>query len=380
MQKELEIKTICTGEISLENRDIVAMLHQIPGIGSGTLTQIHQWLGGNWLSLLENHHSLMQNPKVSTEIIEEIEKYLEPVSILDYRKKLDEQGIKVTILGEVGYPQALTEISNPPFLLYGIGNMDLLKESDMIGIVGTRVPSSYGRMVAHRLAADLATARWTVVSGMASGIDACAHQGALSVKGQTIAVLGCGVNVVFPKENTKLYEELCETGLVISEYPPDMQPNKGLFPQRNRIISGISRGIIVVESHNRSGSLITATWALEQGRDVFAVPGSILSAKSSGPHRLIKEGAKLVTSAKDILYDLAYPLEVEQVFTSLSETAATLTADEKELLEIISLTQIHIDDLFLSTSLPRGLVHQALLTLESKKLIQKLPGYYYIKK
>ncbi len=363
----------------MENRDIATMLHQIPGVGSGTLTQIDQLVNGNWLNLLEDH-PLWQSQKISKEIIEEIEKYLDSDRIRNYRNQLDQQGIKVTMLGETGYPQALAEISNPPFLLYGIGNMDLLKDSEAIGIVGTRVPSSYGRMVAHRLAADLAAAHWTVVSGMASGIDSYAHQGALSVRGKTIAILGSGINVIFPKENTKLYQELIEFGLILSEYPPDMQPNKGFFPQRNRIISGISRGVVVVESHNRSGSLITANWALEQGREIFAVPGSILSAKSSGPHRLIKEGAKLVTSAKDILDELSYPLEIEQIFTSLSETAVALTADENQLLELISLTQIHIDELFLSTSMPRGMVHQALLTLESKKLIQKLPGYYYVKK
>lgn len=367
-----------TGEILLENRDIAAMLHQIPRVGTVTLSKLHKILDGNWLSLLEDKHQWGEI-RLIKDFPVEMESYLDPKKILEYRNQLDRQGIKVTMLGESGYPSVLAEIDNPPFLLYGIGNMDLLLEFDCIGIVGTRVPSTYGRMVAHRLSAELATADWTIVSGMASGIDAYAHNGALSVKGNTIAVLGSGINVIFPKENTKLYQAIAENGLIISEYPPDLPPNKGLFPQRNRIISGLSRGVVVVESHNRSGSLITATWALEQGKEVFAVPGSILSAKSSGPHKLIKEGAKIVTSARDILEELYYPQEIEQITLSLSETAVAITNDEKELLDLISYNQIHIDEIFRSSSMSRGIVHQSLFALETKKLIRKLPGYFYVK-
>lgn len=366
------------GVIGVKNRDIAAMLHQISGIGSGTLAQIDKIVAGNWLSLLSEQDVLLQLKLSKTAMID-IMQSLDKEKVLGYRDQLDRQGIQVTMLGDTDYPEDLANIGNPPYLLYGLGDMKLLHEQESIALVGTRIPSSYGRMVAHRLSVDLATSGWTIVSGMASGIDACAHQGALAANGKTIAVLGSGINVIFPKENTKLYYEIAEHGLVLSEYPPNTPPNKGLFPQRNRIISGLSRGVVVVESHNRSGSLITATWALEQGKEVFAVPGSILSAKSSGPHQLIKEGAKLVTSAKDIVEELMYPAEIEQIRYTIEESAVALSPDEQELLQLISYTQIHIDELFLSTSMPRGLIHQSLLALESKKMIRRLPGYYYIK-
>lgn len=367
-----------TGEIALENRDIATATHQVSGVGSVILMQIDQLVEGDWQRLLGDRE-LLHQLRLSKETIAQLYEALEPNAIAQLAKQLSDQRIQVVMYGEAGYPSALTEIDSPPFLLYGLGDIDLLNNEDAIGIVGTRVPSSYGKMVAHRLAADLATLGWTVVSGMAAGIDADAHRGARSVHGKTIAVLGCGVNVIFPKENTKLYHDLIEHGLVISEYPPDMQPHKGLFPQRNRIISGLSRGIVVVESHSRSGSLITATWALEQGREVFAVPGSILSAKSAGPHRLIKEGAKLVTAAHDIIDELNYPAEIVNVTSFNNEPRVSLTEDEQELLGIISYAQIHIDELFLSTSIERGRIHQSLMTLEAKKQIRKLPGYYYVK-
>lgn len=378
-RKKWKIIKLNAGEIDLDNRDVAVALHQIPKVGTGLLIQLDQIVEGNWLRLVKEPQ-LLHQLKLPVALIEEMKKHLHAERIKERRAYLDELGIHVVMWRDEQYPYALAEIVQPPFILYGVGNIHLLSETDCIGVVGTRVPSSYGKMVAHRLSADLASSGWTVVSGMAAGIDADAHRGALSVHGKTIAVLGCGLNVIFPKENTRLYYEIREKGLILSEYPPEMAPNKGLFPQRNRIISGLSRGIVVVESHNRSGSLITATWALEQGREVFAVPGSILSAKSAGPNQLIKEGAKLITSAADIIAELQYPDIIDSITRMHDEAAPALSEDESELLALISYNQMHIDEIFLSTSIPRGKIHQALMQLEAKSFIRKLPGYYYIKK
>lgn len=363
----------------MDNRDIAVALHQLPGVGSGILSEIDAWIGGDWSRLLEDC-SILELFSISDDLLQIMKQYLNVDHIHKVKERLINEGIQVTMLGEEGYPKQLAEIYQPPFLLYGKGDMRLLNEDKAVGIVGTRTPSSYGQMVAHRLSAELAEAGWVIVSGMAKGIDACAHQGALSVKGRTIAVLGSGVDYIYPESNKRLYHEIIQTGLILSEYAPQTLPHKGTFPQRNRIISGLSRGVVIVESHHRSGSLITANWALEQGREVLAVPGSILSAKSAGPHKLIKEGAKLVTSAKDIVDELSYPSESHLYDEQKNEKTPSLLEEEKTLLELISYNQIHIDEIFKSSALPRGEVYKYLHSLEIKNKIIKLPGYFYVKK
>ncbi|WP_028986562.1 DNA-processing protein DprA [Thermicanus aegyptius] len=361
---------------------IAATLHRLPGVGTGILTRIDELVRGDWQKVPGNRRWFRELP-LKGEEIEAILEHLIPEKIEETEEELRRLGIKLHMRGESDYPRRLEEISNPPFLLYSLGDSSLLAESRLISIVGTRKPSSYGQIVSHKLAADLAGKGWGVVSGMASGIDSFAHRGALSVRGKTIAVLGCGVDVVYPPENEDLYHEIGERGLLLSEYPPHMPPARGLFPQRNRIISGLSRGVVVVESHHRSGSLITAEWALEQGREVFAVPGSILSAKSAGPHRLIKEGAKLVTSAQDVLDEFSFSIQPE-LFPEKEKEGKTfvgdLTREEEELLSLISYSQIHIDELIRSVRYPLSRLHQLLLSLEMKKAIKKLPGFFYMRR
>lgn len=353
-------------------------IHQIPGIGSRILWKIDDFVKGQW-SLLSEDRSILRQLGIREDVLEKMYVALHPENIQRVENELKKSNILVVKFGDDLYPKQLAEIHQPPFLLYCLGNPQLLREQNTIAIVGTRVPSSYGKIVTHRLAADLASAGWTIVSGMAAGIDSDAHIGALSVKGKTIAVLGCGVKIIFPKENVKLYYELVEHGLLLSEYPPDLPPNRGLFPQRNRIISGLSRGVVVVESHQRSGSLITASWALEQGREVFAVPGSILSAKSSGPHQLIKEGAKLVTSAQDIVDELCYPLTIELDRGKANDLGQSLSSEELALLDVISYHQIHIDEIVHATKFPLNQIYQILFQLETKGKIKRLPGFYYIR-
>lgn len=221
----------------------------------------------------------------------------------DQQQKMKDAGAVLIALGDPHYPPLLREIYDPPVLLFARGQLELL-QSIMLGVVGTRRPTPYGVAAAERLAADLAHAGLTIVSGMARGIDTAAHRGALGVGRDTVAVLGCGVDVVYPSENRKLAAELAAKGLMISEFPMGATAFPQNFPIRNRIISGMSVGVLVVEGAQYSGSAITAKLALEQGREVFAVPGNITSKLSWGPNLLIKQGAKLVQDWNDVIADL----------------------------------------------------------------------------
>ncbi len=214
-----------------------------------------------------------------------------------------ETAVSLVALPDPRYPARLREIFDPPVVLFARGRIELLG-SVMLGVVGTRRPTPYGPAVTERLAADLARAGLTIVSGMARGIDTAAHKGALSVGGDTVAVLGCGVDLVYPSENRKLAAELEEKGLVVSEFPMGAPAYPQNFPIRNRIISGMSAGVVVVEGAQYSGSAITARLAMDQGRELFAVPGNVTSKMSWGPNLLIKQGAKLVQEWNDVVAEL----------------------------------------------------------------------------
>lgn len=221
----------------------------------------------------------------------------------DQQQKLRATGTTLVTLGDGGYPQPLRDIFDPPVVLFARGNLNLLEDL-MIGVVGTRRPTPYGVAAAERLSADLAQVGLTIVSGMARGIDTAAHRAALTVGGRTIAVLGCGADVVYPSENRRLAAEIVAKGLIVSEFPLGAVAFPQNFPIRNRIISGMSSGLLVVEGAQYSGSAITAKLALDQGREVFAVPGNITSRMSWGPNLLIKQGAKLVQDWNDVVVDL----------------------------------------------------------------------------
>ena len=217
--------------------------------------------------------------------------------------KLRQTGTTLVSLGDATYPHPLRDIFDPPVTLFARGNIALLQDLT-IGVVGTRRPTPYGMAASERLSADLAQAGLTIVSGMARGIDTAAHRGALSVNGKTIAVLGCGVDIVYPSENRRLATEIAAKGLIVSEFPMGSVAFPQNFPIRNRIISGMSSGLLVVEGAQYSGSAITAKLALDQGREVFAVPGNITSKMSWGPNLLIKQGAKLIQDWNDVVVDL----------------------------------------------------------------------------
>ena len=290
------------------------------------------------------------------------------------------------------YPPLLKQVPDAPLLLYVRGEVKVLSQY-AVAIVGTRRPSAYGSSVAHRLAHDLAQRQLVVVSGLARGIDSAAHRGALEAQGKSVAVLGSGIDVVYPRENKRLAEEVVKCGAMISEFPPGTGPTPENFPIRNRIISGLSLGVVVVEAAEYSGSLITARLALEQNREVFAVPGNITSAQSFGPNHLIKQGAKLVDQWMDVVEE--FPAEVRMQLLPPAEASegepitaqsaslfeAALAPDQKAVWEVLRADQaLFVDDIAGAAKVPHPRVLAALLEMEMSGLIRQLPGKNFIRK
>jgi DNA processing protein len=284
-----------------------------------------------------------------------------------------EQNITVLTTQDEDYPHLLQEIDQPPPVLYLRGS--LLPADDLaVAVVGTRRVSAYGRQVAQDTAYFLAGHGLTIVSGMARGVDALAHQAALRAGGRTIAVLGSGVDVIYPPENRKLAEEIIDNGALVSDYPLGTQPEGINFPPRNRIISGLSLASIVVEAGERSGALITADFAVEQGREVFAVPGNVLSPMSRGTNRLIQKGACALVSPQDVL-DV---LDLERV-TEHQAARQVLPADttEAKILQVMDYDPMHVDDICAAVSMPVDKISAALTMMELKGLVQHVGGMRY---
>jgi len=293
---------------------------------------------------------------------------------------LREVGGRVITLKDEEYPKRLKDIYDPPALLYVRG--ELKKEDEFaISIVGSRKTTPYGRWFTEKVSQELARHGVTIVSGMARGIDSLAHWGAISGGGRTIAVLGCGVDVIYPSENRNLFAKMIDRGAILSEFPMGSPPEGGHFPRRNRIISGLSLGVVVVQASEKSGSLITAGYALEQGREVFAVPGNVGTESSRGTHRLIKEGAKLVESSEDILEEILPQWRGERETTPKVEIPRPdLTEEEKVLYELLSETPLHIDVMIRESRMDPGKVSSLLLNLELKGMVSQWPGKCFSKK
>ncbi len=287
---------------------------------------------------------------------------------------------------EPEYPQSLLQIYDPPVLLYLRGDPQVLNLPS-VGIVGTRKPTLYGSQMAERLGRELAARGVVIVSGMARGIDAIGHQGAMAANGRAIGVLGTGIDVCYPKENKKLYEKVLERGAILSEFPLGTHPAPENFPVRNRIVAGIPLGIVVVEGAQYSGSLITARLAMEFGREVFGVPGNVTQPVSFAPNLLIKQGAKLVTNAEDVIEELPTPVRAALVQAEQPEAeqrnlvlAASLNGAEKKLYELLSAEEPrHIDGIVESSGLNSSVVLATLFDLEMKGIIRQLPGKQFSK-
>lgn len=315
------------------------------------------------------------------------EKLAEKISALDKEKlsrelsSMKKSGVKAVSIFDDSYPENLKTIYSPPIILYIKGDV-APRDADSIAIVGTRQPSHYGLSICERLSYQLASMGITVVSGMARGIDTMAHRGALEA-GRTIAVLGSGLDCIYPAENKELAEEISEKGAVVSEFPMNTPPHRFNFPRRNRVICGLSLGVLIVEASVRSGSLITADFALDENRELFAVPGQAGAVRSEGSNNLIKQGAKLVEDVEDIVLEIERKLKYKTAAGGkktkpASDSDVMLNAEEKKIKEFLSYEPLYIDELAKKSNMNLGRINSLLLSLELKKIVKELPGKNFI--
>jgi DNA processing protein len=352
--------------------------NEIPDIGPKRFYKLLEYFGSAdtaWQAKSgEISRVLNLSPKISSRISEE-KNNINPEQELDFIHKYK---VNVLTMEDALYPENLKTIHYPPPVLYYNGT---IAESDKnsISIVGSRKATYYGKMVAEKLSKDLALAGLTIISGMARGIDTAAHKGALSVNGRTIAVLGCGLDHIYPPENRRLAQEIQESGAIISEFPLSTLPERQNFPRRNRIISGLSLGTVIVEAAEKSGALITADFALDQGREVFAIPGNINSPLSNGSHNLIKQGAKLVNNYQDILEEIHIVLPQKKAEKEMVKENTSLNEEEKIIYRLITKEPTQIDEIIEASKLSAGKVSEILLNLELKDLIKEIEGKRFIK-
>lgn len=309
----------------------------------------------------------LEDKKLLTAIKETAEKSVEAeISIL---QKLN---IIVITLEETEYPITLKELPDAPPVLYMRGKI-LEEDNQSIAIIGSRTPTHYGKLITEMFAKEFVMAGVTVVSGLARGIDSYAHRGALDAKGRTIAVIGSGIDVMYPPENRDLFNKVCENGAVISEFPLGTQPWAGNFLARNRIISGLAKAVVVIEAGLQSGVFSTVEWAIKQGKEVFAVPGNITSETSKGTNKLIKDGAIPATSAKDVLEYLG-------ILPIVPDTKKLeLTEEETSLFNALSYEPIHLDKLSITLNFPVQKTLSLLLSLELKGIVRQMPGRNFVK-
>lgn len=351
-------------------------LKSVPGVGNHLFLHLLQHFGEPEKVFSASRQALLQVDGVGDRLTSVIRGYKIPKEVHEDLALAEKNGIRIITYSDSDYPNLLRHIPDPPPVLYVYGS--LRPDSLNIAIVGSRNATPYGRTVTENLSGDLSRRGFTIVSGMARGIDSAAHAGTLAAGGKTIAVLGCGLGTIYPAENRKLFHRIAEDGAVISEFSYTTPPEAHHFPIRNRIISGLSLGTVVVEATHQSGSLITARLAAEQGREVFAVPGSVRSFKSMGTHSLIKQGAKLVEHADDIVEELNIAEEACPGHTGVASTVG-LTPAEQKVLDKLSTYPIHIDKLVRELSLSAGEVSGLLLQLELKGLVTQSPGKFFFR-
>ncbi|MCS6325595.1 MAG: DNA-protecting protein DprA [Nitrospira sp.] len=362
------------------------MLRAIPGVGDAVLLKLVQ-VFGDPEAVFSATQAALEDVGCRPQLGEAIRRGPDADAIkqLDHElTQLQQRRISVWTYLDSRYPAPLKRIADPPPLLYVQGT---LEEADRraVAIVGTRKVSTAGRAFAEELASDLAALGFTIVSGLARGVDAAAHRGALAGQGRTLAVMGCGLDRTYPADHRQLRESIEKQGAVLSELPLGAAPNSYHFPRRNRIISGLSLGVIVTEATVQSGSLITARLAGEQGREVFAVPGFVKAENSRGPNSLLKDGARLVESAQDIVEELLPQLDApfrEQLSargTAKKRSGFVLAADEARVYAALSVLPQSVDDVIRRSELPAAQVAALLLSLELKNCVRQLPGNEYVR-
>lgn len=343
------------------------------GIGPVKFSRLLSYFGGTekaWKASLGELRLSGIGEKTAVELVE----FRDSFPLADYERKLKEKGVSFITLDDREYPLLLKKIKKPPFVLYYIGDIRLLTGEKMLAVVGTRKITEYGRHVTELFTGDLVQAGFTIVSGLAMGVDAVAHRTVIEEGGRTVAVLGCGVDCCYPMENSSLYLAIIKKGnLIISENPLSMQPTKGSFPSRNRIIAGLSLGVLVTEGATDSGSLITANDAFSFGRKVFAVPGPITSALSKGPYDLIGKGAALVTNTKDILQELGYESNVKAKGIRKNVIKGD-NEDEQKILNLLMQENLHFDELVKRSKINSSRIGSILTLMEMKGMIKSFDG------
>lgn len=349
-------------------------LHLTPNLGRIALFKLHQYFG-DFSVAADATLEAWKNSGVAATLHQHIPDKSHP----EYQKTLQQlisMDVKLISFWDTEYPSLLREIHDPPALLYMRGQ---LSQRDHFAIVGSRRATAQGVITTQNLSATLAKHDICIVSGLARGIDSAAHKGALESGGETIAVLGCGIDRVYPPENSHLFHEIIKTGAIISEYPPGALPLAGHFPGRNRIISGLSKGVLIVEAAEKSGSLITGDFALEQGRELFAVPGGVNYLNSKGTNRLLKEGAQLVTEAEDILQSLWPGRKDKEERHSEENFVTQLSPAARDVFLHLEYEPMHFDIIARKCGLTPMELSAILLDLELQGGIQALPGNQYIR-
>ncbi len=355
-------------------------LNSIPGVGRTTFRKLVSRFGSPEQALSASEEELRERGGLSDALVSELRAYPWREHAEKELTKARDAGVTIVTIEDNAYPGPLRDAPDPPLYLYVKGAL-LPEDASAVAIVGTRKPTHYGLTMTHRIAYELASAGLTIVSGMARGIDTQAHRGALAAKGWTIAVLGCGIDLAYPPENRGLMEQISRkgSGAVVAENPFGTKPEAGYFPARNRIISGLAQGTVIIEAAEDSGSLITAEYTLKQGRRLFAVPGNIGSPNSRGPNSLIKEGALLVERAGDILKALKLSAARGEQQAPGPKPQIPLTQEEDAVFRHITNEPKHIDRIMAEACATAGKISGVLITLELKGLARQLPGKFFVR-
>jgi len=361
----------------MEETEAFVALNMIPKLGPVRVRRLLELMGSPVRILSASESELRQAEGVGEDVAASIRRWEAQVDLTGELRLAAEFGARVVTMRSPEYPALLREIHDPPVVLYVYGGI-LDRDRHAVGVVGTRKPTHYGGECAKKLSYQLANAGITIVSGLARGVDTFAHQGALAAKGRTIAVIGSGLLSLYPPENRELADKIAESGAVVTEFSMRVTPDRQTFPMRNRIISGCSFGILVIEAGGRSGALISANQAGEQGRSVYAVPGRIDQPNAIGSNRLIQQGAKLVLSAGDILDDMGMLFAAPQALERPPDPAG-MTGNEPAVYGAIGDDETHIDEITLRSGLPTHTVSSTLLALEMKKLVRQRPGGRFVK-
>ncbi len=350
-------------------------LYSIPGIGSARLRNLLNVFGTpqNVLSAPLQRLTSVHGIERSTAL--KIKKGVSETNLRKHFKFIKDNNIQVVSLGDSAYPAILKKIYDPPSVLFISGNFDK-KDEQSLAVVGSREPSFYGRYATEIMTRELVKNNFSIISGLARGVDTIAHQTALKAGGRTIAVLGSGMDMLYPPENARLAKAISKSGAVISEYPLGTIPDPGNFPRRNRIVSGLSLGVLVCEAGKKSGALLTAYEALEQNREVFAIPGPINSKQSLGTNRLIKEGAKLVQDPEDILHELESKIHIRKYE---QKNLPEMDEKEKDIYRFLTEVPIHIDQLANKTQRSTAEVLSVMLTLELMGIVKQLSGKMFMR-